>query len=132
MRKGHLYLAILLIILSMATISGCTDNIPSGGEYLLMNRTIAGDMPDPPEALLLPTDIKSVRVVYDLNIASGSTVTYAVTNSTNPKRVFVSNESAEFKSATADNSRGTWIFAPGNYLVYPDNPGNILVYVTKR
>jgi hypothetical protein len=132
MRKKHLYPAILLLILCMATISGCTDSIPSGGEYLVMNRTIAGDMPDPPETLLLPTDIKSVRVVYDLNIASGSTVTYAVTNSTNPKRVFTSNESAEFKSATTDNSKGTWIFGPGSYLVYPDNPGNILVYVTKK
>lgn len=131
MRKGHLYLTIL-IILGIATISGCIDSTPSGGEYLLMNRTIAGDMPDPPETLELPTDIKSVRVVYDLNIASGSTVTYAVTNSTNPKRVFITNESAELKTATADNNKGTWIFGPGKYLVYPDNPGNIQVYVTKQ
>lgn len=131
MRKGYLYLAILLI-LGVVIISGCTDSTPSGGEYLLMNRTISGDMPDPPETLDLPADIKSVRVVYDLNIASGSTVTYAVTNSTNPKRVFTSNESAELKSATADTNKGTWIFGPGKYFVYPDNPGNILVYVTKR
>ncbi len=131
MRKGHLYLTIL-IILGIATISGCIDSTPSGGEYLYMNRTIAGDMPDPPETLELPTDIKSVRVVYDLNIASGSTVTYAITNSTNPKYVFITNESAELKTATAENNKGTWIFGPGKYLVYPDNPGNIQVYVTKQ